>query len=100
MDLLLYTLLYAVYTLDMVASLSQCKEMVGIGCGYNFIYNNIFISPFVSFPTVNGIIFLFHCLVRNTSLFLSCSRNSISIKDKYPIGRGFFVACVSNPASI
>jgi hypothetical protein len=36
----------------MVASLSQCKEMASIGCGHNFMSNNIFLSHFASFPNV------------------------------------------------
>ena len=37
--------------LDIVDSLSQYKEMVGIGCGHNFISYNKFFSHSASLPT-------------------------------------------------
>jgi hypothetical protein len=36
----------------MVALLSQCKEMASIGCCYNFMSNNIFLSHFANLPVV------------------------------------------------
>ena len=45
-----FTIIILLNALNIVASLSQCKEMADIGCGHNSISNNKFLSDSASLP--------------------------------------------------